>query len=180
MGTIASLHDEPPVARIKGWLSRSVQGHLLVNWHCPACARWHINGWHANGEDGIRVSPKCLDHHRGGEHQVVWIGLHGDATPAIMRAISRGRAPSWKPGTRWPRRLLPPPPPPRTPERRQPRPSRVPAATPRPSAWRSVPVVAWRAAAAGIVEAWCHHSASIGAPANKRTSLGCGATPTGC
>jgi hypothetical protein len=165
MDTVDSrLTDEVTVARIKGWLTRSVQGHLLVNWHCPACGRWHINGWRANGEDGIRVSPKCLHHHRGGAFQVVLLDLHGDATPEIMCAIKSGQVPIWDASTKWPQRLLgeeaasvaPPPVRPRQPERRRILPPRS-----------SVPARTWRAAAEGIIAACLAGRADT---ADKRTT----------
>jgi len=168
MDTVDSrLTDEVTVARIKGWLTRSVQGHLLVNWHCPACGRWHINGWRDYGEDGIRVAPKCLHHHRGGHFQVVWLGLHGDATPEIMRAIKSGQAPIWDASTKWPQRLLgeeaariaPPPIRTRQPERRRILPPRS-----------SVPARAWRAASEAIVQAWQATLAGRGGSIDKRTT----------
>jgi hypothetical protein len=161
MQTVESRPDDAPLLKPIAWLTRSAQGHLLAWWWCGH--HWHRNGWDALGEDGVRCAPHCIP---GSERTVSLIQLRvvGDATPAILDAISAGRAPAWLGISDWPQTLIQEEVARQTPSPHR-RASRQPA-RPSPTRRFSVPAQTWRAAAEGIVASCL---AGLGAMPDKGT-----------
>ena len=172
MHTLPSRRDDIPVIKRPAWLTRSVQGHLLIRWYCGE--HWHVNGWDALGDDGIRCAPPCVS-----DTGTVRLYVVGDATPAIFRFIAKNQAPCWRDGTRWPQRLLneerarltPPPhrrraPAPAPPSRQQGH--RIRVRTPIRPRHSCVPARTWRTAAEGIVARWTECLAGRGVTVDKR------------